>query len=456
MVDLVVTADQSTRRLPESVRDRLATDLADDATEVGGAVLDTIRSFTNTALGLVPPESISFVDLQDAADAAAAAGTRFVAAGTITTDQTLVIISDADLGGLTYNYNGSGVAVQIGNDASGSGSVIREKEITTPRVINVSKVGTGWTGSTTGIKVINTLSCRITVKQVRGFVTGLHLLGQGTGLVHTTFDLRHLQNNKRNLWLDVDSSGWCNQNLFLGGQLSHESAEGSNVSGVRHILFTDGPTYPINNNTFVNTSVEYETPEYHVDLSGLNNMFMNCRWESVGGARVRYQAGAIGNTIFYGNSARNIVFTTVSGAIRNHVYTDQSASTPRSGADVHEHTSSSATPFEYALEAGGVSGGSTPSTAYAISRSAQRTNMKRGTDAAERLALDHQNGRVYFGGGSTTPTIYLGLAGSNLSVAGVPITTSATAGAASALPGVPVGYMTLYIDGAARKIPYWN
>lgn len=37
-----------------------------------------------------------------------------------------------------------------------------------------------------------------------------------------------------------------------------------------------------------------------------------------------------------------------------------------------------------------------------------------------------------------------------------PNTTSATAGAASALPGVPSGYITVRINGALRKIPYWN
>lgn len=34
--------------------------------------------------------------------------------------------------------------------------------------------------------------------------------------------------------------------------------------------------------------------------------------------------------------------------------------------------------------------------------------------------------------------------------------TSATAGGASALPGAPVGYVTISINGADRKIPYWN
>ena len=43
-----------------------------------------------------------------------------------------------------------------------------------------------------------------------------------------------------------------------------------------------------------------------------------------------------------------------------------------------------------------------------------------------------------------------------LAVAAGALTTSATAGSASALPGVPTGYMTVTINGTARKIPYWS
>lgn len=35
-------------------------------------------------------------------------------------------------------------------------------------------------------------------------------------------------------------------------------------------------------------------------------------------------------------------------------------------------------------------------------------------------------------------------------------TTTATVGAASALPGVPAGYVTLTINGTARKLAFWN
>jgi hypothetical protein len=42
-----------------------------------------------------------------------------------------------------------------------------------------------------------------------------------------------------------------------------------------------------------------------------------------------------------------------------------------------------------------------------------------------------------------------------VTVAAGAITTSATAGAASALPGVPAGYLTVTINGTSRKIAFW-
>ena len=39
---------------------------------------------------------------------------------------------------------------------------------------------------------------------------------------------------------------------------------------------------------------------------------------------------------------------------------------------------------------------------------------------------------------------------------GQTVTTSATAGAATALPPTPEGYLTVSINGTARKVPYYS
>lgn len=409
-----------------------------------------------TSLGITVPtgDTLTFAALQAAADAALANGTRVWAAGALTTDQTLVLRSDATLGGLTINYTGAAVAVQVGTGVSGA--LVTRKNMSLPRVFNASKVAAGWLGATTGVKIINANTCVIDVPHVRNFVSGLHVTGVGQGAVHNTVTLGHLDNNKVNILLDADSTGWSNQNLYLNGNLSHNSEEGSAVAGVRHLQIADGLVHDVNNNTFVNTSFEYVTPEFHLDLAGSANQFINCRWEAAGGVRVRWQSTATGNQIMYGYNARLIVQTFVTGAIRNHVYHENGGSRPSGGAVALENTSSSASPVEYVLDPGATAGAANPAAAYRAKRTADGTHMKRAADAFDRVRFDHVNGRVYFGNGVADPTAYLGAIGTAFGLWGVATQTAApAAGAAAALPATPAGYVTLYIAGVERKLPYY-
>jgi hypothetical protein len=409
-----------------------------------------------TTLGITVPtgDTLTHAALQAAADAAVTNGTRVWAAGPLTTDQTLILKSDATLGGLTINYNGAGVAVQIGSGVSGA--LVSRKNIALPRVFNASKVAAGWLGETTGVKIINANTCVIDVPHVKNFVTGLHVTGLGQGAVHNTVTLGHLDNNKVNQLLDADSTGWSNQNLYLNGNLSHNSEEGSAIAGVRHLQIANGLVHDVNNNTWVNTSFEYITPEFHLDLAGSANQFINCRWEAAGGVRVRWQSTATGNQIMYGYGARLIVQTSVAGATRNHIYHENGGSRPSGGAVALENTSSSASPVEYVLDPGATAGAVNPATAYRAKRSADATHMKRAADAFDRVRFDHVNGRVYFGNGVADPTAYLGAIGTAFGLWGVATqTTAPAAGAAAALPATPAGYVTLYIAGIERKLPYY-
>ncbi len=256
--------------------------------------------------------------------------------------------------------------------------------------------------------------------------------------------------------LDADSTGWSNQNLYLNGNLSHNSVEGGAVAGVRHLQIADGLVHDVNNNTWVNTSFEYITPEYHLDMAGSANQFLNCRWEASGGVRIRWQATATGNQIMYGYGARLIVQTFVAGAVRNHVYHENGGSRPSGGAVALENTSSSTSAVEYILDPGATVGAADPATAYRTKRTADGTHLKRASDTYDRMRLDHVNGRVYFGNGAATSTAYIGAIGTVVGVWGLPTTTTApSAGTAGALPATPAGYLTVYIDGVERKLAYY-
>lgn len=454
MTDRLVAVDDADYRLPEPVRGALATDAGDVDTELGSALAATYPSKDALGLSLPVGPTLTHAALQEAADAASLAGTRLWAAGTLTTDQTLVIRSDAELGGLTINYTGTGVCVQVGEAAS----YTRRKVITLPRVYAANKVSAGWAAvaGTTGVKAINLDSCHIIQTHTRNFETGLSMVGLGRGNAYSTVELGHLDNCKVNLLLTADATGWSNQNLYLGGRLSHDSVEGLNVSGVRQVMMTPGLPNPINNNTFTNASFEYGTAEYHLDVAGIANMFINCRYEVSGGARIRWQANATDNQILYGYQARNLLVTRETATSRNHTYHSNGGDRTSGGPMILENTSGSANAYEYAMAAGGSSSGADPTTEFVVKRTANATDMKRSTDAAPRMRLDHQAGRMYVGSGAADPTLYVGAVGSSLGIGGAATTTTApAAGAAAALPATPAGYITIAIDGTLRKLPYY-
>lgn len=399
-VPLVAPFDEGTAALVKS-----------PTSKTGQALSATFAA--TAALGIeLPADVTDFASLQAAATAAKAEGKRLWAAGEITTNQTLVVNSDADLGGLTINYTGSGVALQLGDTVG----VAYRLTVTLPTLIAANKTNPGWSqvAGTTGVLAVNLNSCaQIVTQRITNFETGLNVYGQGQGNSYNTFLIGHLENNKVNLKLDANATGWSNQNTFIGGRYGHNSVEGVNQTGVHHIKMANGTPNPINNNTFLNPSVEGDACQFHADVSGTSNMFINARWEAFP-PRVRWQNGSTRNQIVFGYSAHSIVETHGSGALANAILSSSalrySASNAKAVLQI-ENSTSSANAALAILEAGAVQAGADPDTAYGVRMSAQKTAFKRGTDPAARMELDSQNARLYLGDGTAAPTTYFGLFG---------------------------------------------
>lgn len=365
------------------------------------------REASKAEVGWVTPTAVTYAAIQAAADTAAAAGTSVVAAGTITTSSTLTITSDADLSRLTINYTGTGVAVQIG--AGTTGTLLMRKDIKLGPVINASKVGTGWSGSTVGVQATNTFGCTIRLARVKGFVTGYYAYGLGGGNVYNSVHPLHLDNNKRNLVLGAGTGGWSNSNTYHLGSLQHDTTEGSSVSGARQILIETAANI-VNGNLFVGGSVEGNQAEYHLDCDGLYNRFDEVRWENSGGCRVVWRANAARNAITYGYSAQALVETHTAGSTLNRV---QSTAVTRMVGSTNkavqwlENTSSSAAFVDAVMDPLATVNSADAETAYRVARSGDATKMKRAADSFDRLILDHVNGRIYFGDGTAAPVSYL-------------------------------------------------
>jgi hypothetical protein len=130
-----------------------------------------------------------------------------------------------------------------------------------------------------GVQAINLYECYFENTSIEGFYVGLQVIASSVGNAYNTYYLGTLRNNKVNLRIDP-TSGWCNENLFVGGQLSFVGETGDNT-GTRQVEIA--PPGPIrdtpNGNTFLNCSWEANFCEYKVFLRGYRNLFIGCRWE---------------------------------------------------------------------------------------------------------------------------------------------------------------------------------
>ena len=342
--------------------------------------------------------------INKAATAAANLGLRLFATGTFRILSTVTLIGDTDLSGALFEYYGSGIAVQLGGSPG-----ISRKTIVLPKVRCGSKQTRGWIAGTVGVKAINLGTCFVTITGIENFETGLYVYGRGGGTAYCTFQVGHLWNNKRNMVLGADAGGWSNQNTFIGGRYSHNSVEGENVPGTRHILL-ETTAHPVNNNTWLNPSVEGNTVEEQIDVDGGRfNHWINPRLERSLGGRVRWGATANRNVIQGGYQAGSATITRIVGESRN--VTQSSDRFEMYGASEIAVTRLQNV-YSDASGVLSVYGASSLADAdYRWRWSANMLEAKRATEPYPRLILDGINGRHYFGTGAVQPAAYLGAAG---------------------------------------------
>jgi hypothetical protein len=378
--------------------------------------------------------------LQACLDAAAAAGTTAYLSGTFKTTAVITVKGDLDAHTATVNYTpggAGGVAIQVGDPAS----QLFRATVKLPVVINTKKTTTGWaqTGvsGSTGVKVSNCYSCSITLPRVNAFATGVLVTGVPIGAAiqgtqQCSFYPLHLDNNKVNFAVTpyqgtaTTDSGWANQNYVFGGRMSHDSAEGSQVSGTRHLLFSDAYNI-VNGWCFYGTSLESpDVVEYHVECFGQYITLHGCRWENTGGdshRRVWSRGTAKNSWIVGGFNAGQITQSKESTAYPfRHIDDIQMATVGGSSTQpalLIENLTSSTAPALTIMGAGAALAGDAPSTAYAVQATSQKWSGKRPTDTYDRLQADYLNGRFYVGDAvSAHPVAYIGGSASAMFVGG--------------------------------------
>lgn len=378
---------------------------------------ETVGNGTYPAMSLTAtrvPAELTHTAIQEALDAAKGTGEIVVAGGVLDTDQTLVIECDCDLSQLVINYSGDGVAIRVGSPDV----VTWRLSARLPRVRHSGKSGVGWDSvtGTVGVELVNLNSCpEVLIPRVGRFEIGLLEVGtSGRGHAYNNITLGHLENNKRNHVMRSEGSGWANENLHFGGRMSHESAEGTSNSGVKHIDIEAADGNAVNNNIWIKPSLEGSANEWAFDCRGVYNRIIGGRWERSGGARIRWGSGSSNNVIDGGYHADRVQVTSEPGSVRNEIHSPSRheflGTSSTRGIGVFKNTSSAAAPALEVLSLG---------DSWAWRASANAIEGRRSGETHPRLILDSTSGRILVGNGAVSPTAGVSAFGSSaMSVSG--------------------------------------
>jgi len=402
--------------------------------------------------------------IQAAITQAAAVNGIVTGAGTFKTSAKIVINSGFDGSAMTLNVVGSpAIALEVSTGVGANPTTIfslsTELGIILPSLVNVDKPGTGWAGQGIGVRYVNVQNMKITERLITNFAIGVQATCFTQGCGYNTVFGGYLRNNGVNRQITVgDAIGFTNRWDYYGGRYFHFSAEGTAVTGVFHVdVVPNSAGNIINDHNFFGASLEGNAEQYQVKAGGNFINFYGCRWETTGGARIHLAfnglagQGSIG--VFSGRGA------SAPGAAGSFVITQDVGAAGRVNIQSTSGSNMVATPNPTVLKNTNAAGDpiiagyepttdqftADPLTGYSSFFGSQKIGGKRAADTEDRVYLDLQNSRVYFGSGSAAPTLYIarqGTAGMSL-VGGAFLIQDGIAE-----PGTVTGFASLYVDTA--------
>lgn len=222
-----------------------------------------------------------FGTLQAAADIAASQNKTLVIEGANTLTQTLTLncavicTPDASL------TSSASPAVIIGDD----NAVLTMRDIDLPPLQPQTPIfdyRVPVIGSDVGVLMKAMRNCRVRLRQVKNFSTGVHIASSpGHEFSYNTLYDWALNHNGVGLRIYPADNAWCNENAMRGGQINALGGF-TRVAGMRFIEMDINPIggYGPNGWLFDHVSLEGNTPEYHIYLDGAtSNTWSTCRWE---------------------------------------------------------------------------------------------------------------------------------------------------------------------------------
>lgn len=305
--------------------------------------------------------------LQEAADFCRDSGVHIIGdTGTAKISTTFVLQCAGDLSMMTVSCPSTTVSPAVRVGVITAGPTQLNGSLKLPKVVNSTKPGTGWASQQIGVELAELYQADIYVPYVYGFAVGLDCGGYTSGFAYNTVKISMLSGNKIPIRVGgKTTSGWANQNVFIGGRLfisSSEGSLGSEIAGSRYIQLTPtaatstGDDWP-NNNTFIGQTLEFNAPEYLLEISGQYNQFIGCRFEATappvlltGHASSTLTAQ---NQIIGGYNAGALVFTKSGICLYNEVLAAAKHSSGGSGVCWNiKNESSSSSPLIQGFPAG--------------------------------------------------------------------------------------------------------
>lgn len=203
------------------------------------------------------------------ADAVENAGILYFPPGDYLTTRSLVFSDPCDVSMEGYiNYKLYGPAVTLGSSGA-SFELARQNW----KIRGDSSQNAG----TVGLYARNCNICNLFIDDVRGFESGVVFEGNGAGFQNNNVIIGTVDDYVTGLTLVSKNSGWCNENLFLGGRFHAPSSHNWTATAIK--LYSEYSNL-LNNNVFIKPNCEGN--EVAIDLANASyNAFINVRSEAV-------------------------------------------------------------------------------------------------------------------------------------------------------------------------------
>lgn len=204
--------------------------------------------------------------IQAAMTAAGSSGTVLFPPGTYNIGTTGLTTTGSVwmLPGASISYSGTGTALLVNNTDRCEFIVdIRRSSVTWHTGVDTTSVG---------LRLLNTDYARVRAT-CQNFNIGIDMRGEDSGTSYGVLDCINVTNNKIGLRFSKSGTGWANQ-WEVRGQIRIDSTY-TGIAGSRYIdMSTAG-----NNITFINMTLEANTPEVTAYIASPYNAFINCRFE---------------------------------------------------------------------------------------------------------------------------------------------------------------------------------